>query len=130
MKLESLPPEVVNRVKYFALEHPCAKIIKDAFREFEVYLNVLFNTDLEELDPVKLMTMTSSHTSFMVFNEWKKKCERAQSDVLDPRWLGIYGTMAAVMYYNRLQLKRERRLTRDPKKMKLYDNVLRSFPSR
>ena len=130
MKLESLPPEVVNRVNYFALEHPCAKIIKDAFREFEDYLNVLFNTDFEELDPVKLMTMTSSHPSFMVFNEWKKKCETERKNVLDPRWLGIHGTMASVMYYSSLQLKREKRLTKDPRKKKLYDYVLRSFPSR
>ena len=35
--MDGLPKEVFNKIKYMTLEHPCTKIIKKAFADYENY---------------------------------------------------------------------------------------------
>ena len=114
MKLESLPEEIYNKVKYLTLEHPCAKLIKDAFTDFKTYLDILFNLNFRSFHPLPPMAMKYSQLGFMVFNEWRKRCARKGVDLLNvekkrSKYWGARGAVKSLMHYNDLQLIRAAR---------------------
>ena len=97
------------------MEHPCAKIIKQALTDYEIYLSTIFTVAFESVDPVALMGKTSSMRSFVVFNEWRKRCERRGVDIFNvpkkkkQKYLGVTGTMKSLMHYQNIQIMRAAR---------------------
>ena len=105
--MEELPVEVQNKIKYMTLEHPCAKIIKKAFADYEIYWKS-FIENCREDEHELVLDARHSFCIFMFIN-WQKMMEKHGIDVLATctRRLSLRGLMNAVYSYIHLQANRD-----------------------
>ena len=105
--MEELPVEVYNKIKYATLEHPCAKIIKKALTDYEIF----WKSFIENCTEVEHELVLDGNHSFciFVFIHWQKLMAKRGVDVLEPRKRRpcLRGLMNAVYRYIHLQAKHD-----------------------
>ena len=109
--MEALPKDIANKIKYMSLEHPCAKMIKDFFKDYETYWSNIVKSCGATASQVIALNGEGNFCRF-IFLHWQKVLAAKGKDILSTKKKlsktnGLRALMFSVYGYMQMQTRRD-----------------------